>query len=212
MSSSSRFAFFDQLSSREKSLVVGLTLTVVALIVVFISFYISGEIEAVQEELDVNSELMDEIVMKAETYMSTQAQCKAVEKMLEDNPVQSLRIPVNNIARGVNLKGGRKLADEIGSLEKQTETFLGPVCQKAKEKKRRKRDEKPKRGVLRLEQDFEFRNIPIEAIYGFLNGIDKSKDLLFVTNIDVRRKFGDPASAGQATVTVATYRMTEGVQ
>ena len=60
-----------------------------------------------------------------------------------------------------------------------------------------------------MDQEFQFRNIPITALYDFLEGLD-AEDLLFVTNLEIKRKFGgDFDRAQMAQVTITTFRAAE---
>jgi hypothetical protein len=208
MAMGGRLSYFEQLSTREKLLLAGVSVFAVLVVIGGASFFISSALGEIEDEIEVNRDLIGDIEVAAEEYVRVKSQCQALRNTVATNPIVSLRIPVNNIARGVNLDGGKKLSDEIGSLEKQVETELGAICEKRDpKKKKKKKDEEVGEVVVRVEQDFEFRNIPIAAVYELLEGLEKSEDLLFVTELEVRRKFGEPDAAQNAKVTVATYRL-----
>jgi hypothetical protein len=209
MAKGGRFAFFDQLSSREKGLLGGLSFGVFAVVVLFAWLWVQGTLGELEEEIELNAEIMADVEVAAQDFVGVKAKCDALDKLISSNPISSLRIPVNNIARGVSLQGGRKLSDEIGSLVQEQEQRLGPLCRKGEKGKRKKKKETDEAGVVKVAQDFEFKNIPVDSIFSFLEGLEKSKDLLFVTKLEIRRKFGDPAQAQSALVTVATYRMEQ---
>lgn len=214
MSTGGRLGFLEQLSSREKGLVGGVALLAFGVIGFLGWLYVDSTLAEIQEEIDINSEFVADIEKASAEYAFVRARCNALEERLQANSITSLRIPVNNIARSVSLEGGKKLNEEIGSLKQETETRMGPICKAQEEKGNRRKNKKPTKetepSILRIEQDFEFRNIPLDAVFSFLDGIERSEELLYVTQLDIRRKFGDPEQAQSASVRVATYRLEGG--
>ncbi|NUN16012.1 MAG: hypothetical protein HUU55_20485 [Myxococcales bacterium] len=211
MAAEGRFGALDRMSSREKWMVLGLVAGFVVVIVGAALWWFSSAMTELEDEIATNQELMREVETAAADYASVRAKCDAIQGKIESSRIVSLRIPVNNIARNVQLSGGKKLADEIGSLDKQVETPIAGVCEKKTEKQKKKRA-KGKKGAdvegsnLRVEQDFEFRGVSIDALFDFLEGIERSEELLFVTRLDISRKFGQFDVAQTAQVTVATYK------
>ncbi len=212
MSSEGRFGLWERLSARERLLVGGLAVLVVAMAIGGVAWWVHAATSDLEEQMAVEAEALANIEKAAGHYIEAKKRCEALESLLKGNSIVSLRIPVNNIARQVTLDDGRKLSDEIRSLEKEVETDLGPLCVKKSKKrkkshKNKKADKKPH--VVRVDQQFEFRNVPMTALFKFLQGIEQSEHLLLVTSLDVRRKYADEDVAQRASVTVATYRLTE---
>lgn len=211
MAAEGRFGALDRMSSREKWMVLGLVVGLVVVVVGAALWWFNSAMTELEEEIATNQDLMRSVESAAAEYASVRAKCDAIQEKIESSRIVSLRIPVNNIARNVVLSGGKKLADEIGSLDKQVETPIAGVCEKKSEKQKKKRA-KGKKGAdvegsnLRVEQDFEFRSISIDALFDFLEGIERSEELLFVTRVDIARKFGQYDIAQTAQVTVATYK------
>jgi len=197
---------FDRLSSREKVLVFGLVggVSVFVLLVAFI--WANSVLSDLEEEIAFNAEIFEEIEVEVAPYREAMAKVSGEKDRIVGNEVVSLRLPVNKIARGVSLPDGTKLSDQLGSLAKQVETPIDTSGKKKRSGKKRKRDKADEGDVMKLEQDVQFRNIPLNAIYDFLEGIDE-RELLFVTRLEIKRKFGgDFTSAQNAMVTVMTLR------
>lgn len=202
---------FDRLSSREKALVLGLFGGVSALAVLIALVVVSSSLTELEEEIAFNNEMFSEIEDAVAPYRESMAKVNSEKARITGNEVVSLRLPVNKIARGVALPDGTKLSDQLGSLAKQVETSIDTSGKRKKNSKKRKREKGEEGDVVRLEQDVQFRNIPLNAIYDFLEGIDESQ-LLFVTRLEIKRKFGgDFENAQNAMVTVMTLRAQEGM-
>jgi type II secretory pathway component PulM len=197
---------FDRLSSREKVMVLGLVGGITVLIVAVALLWSSSVLGELEEEIAFNEELFVEINDAVIPYREAMAKVSGEKDRIVENDVVSLRLPVNKIARSVALPDGSKLSDQLGSLAKQIETPIDTTGKKKRNGKKRKREKGEEGDVVRLEQDVQFRNIPLNALYEFLEGIDE-KDLLFVTRLEIKRKFGgDFVNAQNAMVTVMTLR------
>ena len=188
-------------------MVFGLVGGVGALVLLIATVWVSAILAEVEEEIVFQEEMFVEIQEAASRWGALKGEMDALEARIRSNKIQSLRIPVNNIARGVQLESGKKLADEIGSLDKQNETPVRGFSFGLQGEGKRRSDEEAE-GV-RMDQEFQFRNIPITALYDFLEGLD-AEDLLFVTNLEIKRKFGgDFDRAQMAQVTITTFRAAE---
>lgn len=197
---------FERLSSREKVMVLGLVGGITVIIVAVGLLWSSSVLGELEEEIVFNEELFVEINDAVIPYREAMAKVSGEKDRIVENDVVSLRLPVNKIARSVALPDGSKLSDQLGSLAKQIETPIDTSGKKKRNGKKRKREKGEEGDVVRLEQDVQFRNIPLNALYEFLEGIDE-KELLFVTRLEIKRKFGgDFVNAQNAMVTVMTLR------
>ena len=197
---------FDRLSSREKAMVLGLVggVSILVLLVAFV--WANSILSDLEEEITFNQEIFEEIEVEVAPYREAMAKVSGEKNRIIGNEVVSLRLPVNKIARGVSMPDGTKLSDQLGSLAKQVETPIDTSGKKKRSSKKRKREKGDEGDVVKLEQDVQFRNIPLHAIYDFLEGIDEN-ELLFVTRLEIKRKFGgDFTNAQNAMVTVMTLR------
>jgi hypothetical protein len=203
-----RLAALERLSQRERTMVFALIGGALALLLVVATVWVNSVLGEVEEEIVFQEEMFVDIREAASKWGIVKSDMDALESRIRSNDIQSLRIPVNNIARGVVLESGKKLADELGSLDKQNETPVrGFSFGVHRDKKARRGEEEA--DVVRIDQEFQFRNIPISALYDFLDGLD-AEELLFVTNLEIKRKFGgDFDRAQMAQVTVTTFRAAQ---
>lgn len=197
---------FDRLSSREKGMVLGLGGGLVVLVVLVGLLWANSILTDLEEEIAFNAEVFEEIEEAIVPYRKSMEKVLSEKKKIEENDVISLRLPVNKIARGVSLPDGTKLSDQLGSLAKQIETPIDTSGKKKRSGKKRNREKIAEGDVVKLEQDVQFRNISLHALYEFLEGFDESQ-LLYVTRLEIKRKFGTNfANAQNAMVTVMTLR------
>lgn len=209
MASEGRFAAFDRLSTREKLMVGGLGVFFLVGLMVALVLVVSGYLSGIEDEIAEGEANSKKLQAAATTYLGVKAKEEALLDLLQNNPIVSLRIPINNLAKAVNLQDNKTLSDLIRFEGKTVETPIAAFGEKkAKKKKKGKAEEDTGPQTLKIEQDFEFRDVPIEALYEFLENIEKSPELLFVTKLEIRRKFGDYDLAQSAFVTVTTYKRT----
>lgn len=210
MASEGRFAAFDRLSTREKLMVGGLGAFFLVGVVVALVFVASSYLEGIEEEIADGEAKSAKLQAAATTYLEMKAQEEALVSLLENNPIVSLRIPINNLAKNVSMPDGKTLSDALRFEGKTVETPIAAFGEKKGKvkKKKKKGEEETGPQTLRIEQDFELRDIPIGALYEFLENIERSPELLFVTKLEIRRKFGDFDTAQSAFVTVSTYKRT----
>ena len=108
-----RIAALERLSQRERTMVFGLVGGVGALVLLIATVWVSAILAEVEEEIVFQEEMFVEIQEAASRWGALKGEMDALEARIRSNKIQSLRIPVNNIARGVQLESGKKLADEI---------------------------------------------------------------------------------------------------
>ena len=210
----SRFRAFDRLSSREKLMVGSLGALAVVVVVTVGTWIVGNALASIEEDIQLGEEKMALIEKAATHYVEVKAKQEAIVKLMAENPIVSLRIPINNLAKQVDLVEGKKLSDVIRFEGKTVETPIAAVGEKkGKTTKRNKKgkgkgEEEEAQQNFKIEQDFEFRDVPITALYEFLEKIEKSPELLFVTKLEIRRKFGDYDMAQTAFVTVTTFKHT----
>lgn len=208
MATEGRFAAFDRLSTREKLMVGGLGTFFLVGIVAVVVLVVSGYLEGIEEEIAEGEAKSAKLQAAAETYLEMKAKEEAMLELLSSNPIVSLRIPINNLAKNVTLSDGKNLSDALRFEGKTVETPIAAFGEKKVKKKKKKGEEDTGPKTLRIEQDFELRDVPIGALYEFLENIERSPELLFVTKLEIRRKFGDFDTAQSAFVTVSTYKRT----
>jgi len=197
---------FDRLSQREKVL-FGLLISIfLVILVVIYQLVVGGVFAGLKSDKAFLQEKIEEIQKLTPEYLKSKKEYESLIKRVQANTMGSVRIPLNEIAKTIEYQGnirgatGNRLADII-SFEGQNVTtplFLRPRSKKAK--KHAKPD------LVRIEQTAGFREVPIKAFLEYLDKIDNSGKLMWVTKVKITRRFNNMSNA-RASITVATLQM-----
>ena len=199
-------AFFERITRREKILIaalfgvfVFLSFTIGTALAVHHLSLIRGEIDELQLTLESASKA-------APAYLKAAGQEQRIEALIRENDIDSLRIPINDVAKKVNLTGGSgetgsTLADLIRFEGKVVET---PVLIGAARKKKKNRNLKPGMYILQRDQEISIREVELNDLYEFLAQLEKSDDFLFLTRFEAQRTYNNYEKARVAMV-LTTY-------
>lgn len=208
---------FERLSSREKGLIVGMVSLFMGVIVFFVWLWVSSSLDGLEEDIQDGKKALAEIHALADDYVEVAARRKAIQALIDENPIDSLRIPVNTIAQDITVDSeddetegagrGRKLTALIDYGGKTIETRIEPKDRKRRRGRRTTKEEE-EGANFEIEQSVEFRDVPIPTLYRFLEALKRYDGLLFVRRLEVTRRFRNLAHAG-ATVTVSTIKFRE---
>jgi len=201
---------FERLSQREKVLFGVLIAIFLVILVVVYQFVVGGIFTDLQKDRKFLQSKITEIQELAPKYLLAKKEYDALMNKVQANTMASVRIPLNEIAKKIEYQGdirgatGNRLADII-SFEGQTVST--PVFLKPRSKKNKKH---AKPDLIKVEQTARFREVPIQAFLKFLDNIDHSDKLMWVTKIEITRRFNNMGHA-RASITVATLQIpTEG--
>ena len=208
---------FERLSTREKGLIVGMVTVLMGIIVFFVWLWVSSSLDALEEDIRNGKKSLAEIHALAEDYVGVAQKKVAIQTLIDENPIESLRIPVNTLADNITVGSdptdgdgpgrGRKLTALIDYGGRTLETRLEP---KSRTRRRGARQtEEDEGGNWEIEQSVEFRSVPIPTLYRFLEALERYDGLLFVRRLDLQRSFRDLEEV-KATVHVSTIKFREG--
>lgn len=161
---------------------------------------------SIQADIDHGREVMAQLRQAAPRYLEVTEDRKRIEDAIRANR-QSVRALSNELLKQIELSAtvqgatGNSLADIVSFEGKTSET---PIEQDRKKKATSKAKGKETAGIIQVEQNLEFREVPVMDLIRFLDAVEKSKDLIFVTKTDMTRKFNDKANV-RATIAIATY-------
>lgn len=162
---------------------------------------------SIQADIDHGREVMAQLRQLAPRYLEVTEDRKRIEDAIRANR-QSVRSLSNEMLKQIELSAtvqgatGNTLADIVSFEGKTSET---PIDLDRKKKTTPKaKGKETVGGILQVEQNLEFREVPAMDLFRFLDAVEKSKDLIFVTKTDMTRKFNDKANV-RATVAIATY-------
>ena len=203
-------AMLGRMSARERRLFGLLGAALTAVVVAGAWFGVSAVFSSIREDIDADRRIFAELKVLAPSYQENQAKRKAIEEAVKANR-ESVRVMANEILKDIELTAevpgalGTRLSDIVSFEGKTVET---PV-ELTKSKKSLKSKKKASSGYIQEEQTLEFKEVPQADLIRFLDAVEKSDGLLFVTKVDMSRKFNDKNHV-RATVGIATYRYQEG--
>jgi len=229
MSLETRLSAFERLSSREKTLVVGLGVSILLLATMVISYLVTSALDEAEEAIAYNEEMLADIKSASEPYLAAQANIMQYESMLKESGEKSLRVTISNIAGNIKVKGPAgvdgaakdvQLSDQILFEKEKTKLIEGPSLIKiTKKKKKRNSDEEG--SVIRVDQTISYNKprgqldksgVPIGAIYSLLEAIE-SEPLLFVTGLKIKKSVGTLdktiTKTNDVDIQVTTFRARE---
>lgn len=199
---------FERLSQREKVLFGVLIAIFLVILVVVYQFFVGGVFTGLRNDKKFLQQKAEEIQELAPKYLQSKKDYESLMKRVQANTMVSVRIPLNEIAKTIEYKGdirgatGNRLAD-IVSFEGQTVStpiFLRPRSKKSKKHARP--------DMVRVEQTARFREVPIKALLEYLDKIEHSDKLMWVSKVEITRRFNNMAHA-RAAITVATLQLPQ---
>ncbi len=202
-------AMFGRLSGRERRLAGLLSLAVGLVLVGGAWFGLSSVFSNIREDIDASRKVLVELKTLAPSYIENRNRRKAVEEAVKGNQ-ESVRVMANEILKDIelteNISGavGTRLADIVSFEGKTVETPVDLV----KSRKSSKSKKKTTSGYVQEEQTLEFREVPQVDLMRFLDAVEKGDGLLFVTKLEMSRKFNDKNRV-RATVGISTFRYSE---
>lgn len=205
---------FDRLSTREKGLIISMVALFAGIILFFVVLTVNSSLSDLEEEVANGRKSLRTIYALADDYREATQKRAQMQKLIDDNPISSLRIPVNAIAKRIVVQsdepgytgGGKRLSDLVSYGGKTVETRIEP---KDKKRKRARKGEKDEGGNFEIEQSMEFSDIPLQSLYEFLEELKKTDDLIFVRRLELGRRFNNLEHA-RATLSVSTIKFREG--
>jgi hypothetical protein len=204
-------AMVGRMTPRERRLFGVLVGAVLAAIAVAVYLATAAVFGGIQEDVDHGRQVLVELYRLAPGYQEASETKRQIEDAIRNNR-QSVRVAANEMLKKMELADevpgatGNKMSD-IVSFEGKTNDV--PVETGKAKKKAAKGKGKEPGGILQIEQNLEFREVPALNLFTFLDQVEQSKDLLFVTRLDVGRKFNNLLHV-RAMVTIATYQFEGG--
>lgn len=202
-------AMVGRLSSRERRLVGLLSLAVAIVLVGGAWFGLSTVFSNIREDIEADSKVLVELKTLAPSYTENRNRKRAIEESVKANQ-ESVRVMANEILKDIelteNIAGamGTRLADIVSFEGKTVET---PV-DLTKSRKASKSKKKASSGYVQEEQTLEFKEVPQGDLMRFLDAVEKGDGLLFVSKLEMSRKFNDKNRV-RATVGISTFRYRE---
>ena len=202
-------AMVGRMTPREKRLFGILIGSLAGVVVVVVYLTGSAFFGAIQEDIDHGREVMVELAHLAPKYREVSETKRQIDEAIRNNKA-SVRVAANEMLRHMELADevpgatGNKMSDIVSFEGKTTDTPLD-LSKGKKKPPKAKGKEKDLGGIVQVEQNLEFREVPVDNLFNFLDQVESSKDLLYVTRLDVGRKF-NKLDHVRAVVTIATFQ------
>jgi len=179
--------------------------------VIFVFHFIVGtEVSSLEERIEEDRETLTEIYAKSHDFLAATAATEAMRAVAARNVDLNLKLAVNEVAKRISfqarnrkgeVEGTKKLAD-VMQFDQTQETYLSK-----KKKKRKGKKKADDTGYYRRDQPITLSDgVPFKAVYELMEKIEETKDLLFVTEVEITRDFQDGRFARKnAQIVVSTY-------
>ncbi len=201
-------AMVGRMTPRERRLFAILIVAALAFVGGGVWFAARTYLGSIEDEIRQARQAAAEIRRLAPKYLEIAAARAEIERLVRENKATSIRVAANEILKRMELKDevpgatGTLMSDVVSFEGKTSETPVGL----GKKKKGKGKPAFP--GLTLVEQKLEFRDVPWENLFEFLDEVARGKDLLFVSRLEVARKFNQMSHV-RAEVTLATYQFQE---
>jgi hypothetical protein len=173
--------------------------------------YISSEVGDLEVQVEEGREKLARLRALAPKYQLRTAKTRRFRRLARANEGLDLQREVNRIAKGVLFEERNSVGEKMGNKLNLAnalnypggkEKFLGP-----KPKRKGKKKNKDRVGYFRIDEPVRVgKNIPFGKLYQFLDRLEMTNKMLFVTDIEMRRLRRDGRLAQSGTAfTVSTY-------
>jgi hypothetical protein len=165
-------------------------------------------ISSIAEEVDASRKALQEARHLVPAFKAASDAKAEIERLVKDNKDTSIRVVANETLKKIDLADdvpgatGTTMSDIVSFEGKTNET---PIVTKKKKAKGKQAGS----GFVMVEQKLEFRDVPLSNLLEFLDNVAQSKEPLFLTKLEVARKF-DRMTHVRAEVTIGTVKFQEG--
>jgi hypothetical protein len=165
-------------------------------------------ISSIAEEVDASRKALQEARHLVPAFKAASDAKAEIERLVKDNKDTSIRVVANETLKKIDLADdvpgatGTTMSDIVSFEGKTNET---PIVTKKKKAKGKQAGS----GFVMVEQKLEFRDVPWSNLLEFLDNVAQSKEPLFLTKLEVARKF-DRMTHVRAEVTIGTVKFQEG--
>lgn len=201
-------AFMERMTRREKVLLAAmLAIFLVLTGGIGAALAVTG-LQRVQGEIEALEDALRDSRRAAPDYLAAVGTERAIEERIKNNRIRSLRIPINDVAKKIRIEGGSSAladADDLTDLIRfEGKVVETPVLIGSARGRKKPRELKPGMYVVQQDQEVSIREIPLTSLYAFLEELERSNDLIFVTRLEIQRKFNSYEN-GRVAMVITTY-------
>jgi hypothetical protein len=202
------------MSRREQILVLSMVGILFFAVVGLGQLWLSSEIGDLQTKVEEDQGALRTIYASSAKFLAEKRSTDRMRELAAKNVELNLKLAVNEIAKKIEftardrrgeITGQKKLSD-VMQFDQTQEVYL----EKKKKKRRKKGAAKEKEeddGYYRRDQPITLSDpVSFKAIYELLEKVEKTEQLLYVTDIEMTREFANGYVARKnATFTVSTF-------
>ncbi len=212
-------AWLGRLSDRERAIVVGGGISVLAALLLTAGFFVQQRVAEMELAVADNAEALRQIHDAAPTYLRNRREDKAIDESLERARATSLQSSLLALAKDIQFErkatgeeegpsGSERLSDFI-KFSNATEILAELTTRKGagagKQAAKKKKAAKGEKQVFLSSIEVVFDRVPDTALFQFLEKIDTHPDGLFASSLDISRESSDHEHF-RAKLTVAQFR------
>ena len=225
-------AAFARLSKRERILVIGMFGTLFVATVVILHLVMQSKISKLEDSLSSEQESLRAIYLASDGYLASKSRLDAARSRAKAAGEVNLPTSIAGISEQVlfdavdprNNPLGNKNLKEFLEFKPLREKAVGPHKKAAAKKPATATDKKDtadktgkdkstadkkdasSEGYYQRDQEISLKEgVPFKSVYEFLEKLERSTDLLFVTELKLDRSRNDPERAGLGKIVVSTY-------
>ena len=194
------FSAFGRMSRRERILVSSMIGVLFLAVTGLGQLWLSSEISSMEAKVDDDRGALQAIYAGSAKFLAQKKATDAMRSKAAKNVELNLKLAVNEIAKKIEftardrrgeITGQKKLSD-VMQFDQTQEVYL----EKKKKKRRKKGAAKEKKeeddGYYRRDQPITLSDpVTFEAIYELLEKIEKTSQMLYVTDIEMTREFAN---------------------
>lgn len=195
----SLFDAFDRLSTREKVMVAGLGGAFFITVVSVIALVFSNQIGALEQRNQATAETLAEVMTLKDAYLAQKAKLDAKKDLLDNNNLRLVR-ELENAARRYGI--------EIEDF-KETKQALTENARRARGRSGEEGAPAKVIDLMEVSQTVTLRKVSLEQLANFLALLEKKREPIRVTDLNIQTLSSDPQVLRVVKVTVSTYRNEE---
>lgn len=195
----SLFDAFDRLSSREKIMVAGLGGAFFITVVAVIGLVFYNQINTLEQRNAATRDTLAEVMTLKDAYLAQKAKLDAKKDLLDRNDVKLVGVIEQEATRlGIEIEdfkeGKKALTDNARRARGRTDEGGEPV---------------KVRDLMEVSQTVTLRRLSLEQLANLLAALEKRREPIKVTELNVQTFTADRQVLRMVKVTVSTYRNEE---
>jgi len=191
---------FDRLSGREKIMVGGLAGAFFLTLITVIWLIFSSQINSLEERNQLARETLAEVMVLKDGYLAQKAELDAKKGLLDKNNLRLVQL-IENEAKRVGI--------EIDQL-KSSKRYITENHRRARPQEDPEGGPPPKiKDLTEVSETATMRRISLEQLTNFLAALERNKNPIRVTDLNISTLTSDRQILRVVKVTVSTYRNEE---